>query len=98
MDTTITTLYKNKSDRSDRNNYHGISLICITEKLFARVALHRLQQLAERIYIESQCSCRSKRSTVDMIVSQATPGEVPRVTTAHLRRIYRSNKGLRLGQ
>ena len=65
-DSAITTLYKNKGDRK---NYRGISLLCIAGKLFARVALHRLQQLAERIYPESQCGFRSKRSTVDMIFS-----------------------------
>ena len=69
-DTIITTLYKNKGDRSDCNNYRGISLLCIAGKLFARVALRRLQQLAERVYPESlQCGFRSQRSTADMFFS-----------------------------
>ena len=68
-DSIITTLYKNKGDRSYCNNYRGISLLCIAGKLFARVALRRLQQLAERVYPESQCGFRSQRSTVDMILS-----------------------------
>ena len=68
-DSTITTQYKNKGDRSDRNNYRGISLLCIAGKLFARVALYRLQKLAERVYPESQCGFRSNRSTVDRIFS-----------------------------
>ena len=68
-DSIIIPMYKNKGDRSDRNNYRGISLLCITGKLFARVALYRLQKLAERVYPESQCGFRSKRSTVDMIFS-----------------------------
>ena len=55
------TLYKNKGDRCDCNIYHGISLLSIVSKLFARNALHRLQILADRIYPESQCSFRSKR-------------------------------------
>ena len=65
----IITLYKNKGDRSDCNNYRGISLLSIIGKVFARVVLVRLQVLAERIYPESQCGFRSKRSTVDMIFS-----------------------------
>ena len=68
-DSIISTLYKNKGDRSDRNNYRGISLLCIAGKLFARVALYRLQKIAERVYPESQCGFRSNRSTVDMIFS-----------------------------
>ena len=68
-DSILSTLYKNKGDRSDRNNYRGISLLCIAGKLFARVALYRLQKIAERVYPESQCGFRSNRSTVDMILS-----------------------------
>lgn len=38
-DANIITLYKNKGDRSDCNNYRGISLLSIVGKLYARVAL-----------------------------------------------------------
>ena len=68
-DSKITTLYKNKGDRSDCNNYRGISLLSIVGKVFARVILARLQVLADRIYPESQCGFRSQRSTIDMIFS-----------------------------
>jgi len=68
-DAKIITLYKNKGDRSDCNNYRGISLLNIVGKVFARVVLARLQVLAERIYPESQCGFRAERSTVDMIFS-----------------------------
>ena len=49
----IVTLYK-KGDWSDCNNYRGISLLSITDQLFARVVPNRLQKLADRIYPESQ--------------------------------------------
>ena len=65
----IITLYKNKGDRSDCNNYRGISLLSIVGKIFARVILTRLQKLADRVYPESQCGFRSNRSTIDMIFS-----------------------------
>ena len=68
-DANIITLFKNKGDRHDCNNYRGISLLSIVGKLFARTVLHRLVALAERIYPESQCGFRSQRSTVDMIFS-----------------------------
>ena len=66
-DSTIITRFKYNGDRNDRNNYRGISLLCIAGKMFARVALHRLQQLAERVSPESQCGFCSKRSTVGMV-------------------------------
>jgi hypothetical protein len=69
-DANIVTLYKSKGDRSDCNNYRGISLLSIVGKAFARVTLARLQTLASRIYPESQCGFRAGRSTVDMIFSQ----------------------------
>ena len=64
-DANIFTLYKNKGERNDCSNYRGIFLLSILEK--ARVALKKLQSLAERVYPESQCSFRFERSTTDMI-------------------------------
>ena len=52
-DSKIITLYKIKGERSDCNNYRGISLLSIVGKVFARVIVIRLQKLAERIYPES---------------------------------------------
>ena len=66
-DANIVTLYKNKGDRSDCNNYRGISLLSVVGKVFARVALQRLQQVVEGVYPESQCDFRVQRSTTDMI-------------------------------
>ena len=68
-DAKIVTLYKNKGDRSDCNNYRGISLLSIVGKAFARVVLARLQVLAQQVYPESQCGFRAGRSTTDMIFS-----------------------------
>ena len=68
-DSKIITLYKNKGERNDCNNYRGISLLSIVGKVFARFILMRFQKLAERIYPESQCGFRAGRSTIDMIFS-----------------------------
>ena len=68
-DANFVTLYKNKGDRSDCNNFHGISLLSIVGKVFAREVLKRLQVLAEQVYPESQCGFHANRSTIDMIFS-----------------------------
>ena len=68
-DVSIVTLYKNKDDRGDCNNYHGISLLNIVGKLFAKVVLMKLRVLAERIYPEFQCGFKAKRATIDMTFS-----------------------------
>ena len=65
----IVTLFKNKGDRGDCNNYCRISLLNIMGKLFAKVVLMKLRVLAERICLESQCGFRAKRTTIDMILS-----------------------------
>ena len=65
----IVTLYNNKGDRSDCNNYRGISLLRFVGKVFARVALTILQILAERTLPEPQCVFRTGRSTIDMLFS-----------------------------
>eukprot|EP00057_Strongylocentrotus_purpuratus_P009763 XP_011664237.1 PREDICTED: uncharacterized protein LOC100887870 [Strongylocentrotus purpuratus] len=56
-------------DRSECNNYRGISLLSTVGKTFVRVILSRLQTLAARVYPESQCGFRAGRSTIDMIFS-----------------------------
>ena len=63
------TLYKNKGERNDCNNYRGISLLIIVGKVFTRIILIRLQKLAERIYPDSQCGFRAEQSTIDMVFS-----------------------------
>ena len=73
-DANIIILYKNKGERSDCNNYRGISLLSIVGKFIARkvivrVLLVRLQKLAERVCPESQCGFRAERSTFDMVFS-----------------------------
>uniref|UniRef100_H3ASA6 Reverse transcriptase domain-containing protein n=1 Tax=Latimeria chalumnae TaxID=7897 RepID=H3ASA6_LATCH len=65
-DAKIITLYKNKGDRADYNNYRGISLLSVVGKVLARVMLKRLQVLAESVYPEIQCGFRAGRSTTDM--------------------------------
>ena len=69
VDSKIITIYKNKGERNDCNNYRDISLRSIVGKVFARVILIRLQKLAERIYPESQCGFHAERLTIDMIFS-----------------------------
>ena len=54
-------------ERSDCNNYRGVSLLSVIGKVFAKVILIRLQKLAERVYPESQCGFRAGRSTIDMV-------------------------------
>ncbi|WP_353804357.1 RNA-directed DNA polymerase, partial [Acinetobacter baumannii] len=60
---------ENKGVSIDCNNYRGISLLNVTGKVFARVALERLQTLAARVYPESQYGFRAGRATADMIFS-----------------------------
>ena len=49
-DAKIITLYTNKGERSDCNNYRRISLLTDVGKVFARVILIRLQRLAEQVF------------------------------------------------
>ncbi|XP_038077260.1 uncharacterized protein LOC119745110 [Patiria miniata] len=66
-DAQFIQLYKNTGDKSDCNNYRGISLLDVFGKSVARLVLKRLQVLGEYIYPESQCGFRSNRSTIDMV-------------------------------
>ena len=74
-DAKIITLYKNKGERSNCNNYRGIFLLSIIGKVYAWVLLICLQRLAERVYLESQCGFWAERSMVDMVFSLCQPQE-----------------------
>ena len=56
----------------------------IVGKAFVRVALKKLQSLAERVYPESQCGFIAKRSTIDMIFSLSQLQEKYREQTLSL--------------
>ncbi|XP_066482784.1 DBIRD complex subunit ZNF326 isoform X2 [Tiliqua scincoides] len=68
-DANIVTLYKNKGDAGDCSDCPDISLLSVVGKLFARVALKRLQVLAESVYPESQCEFQGNTSTTDTVFS-----------------------------
>ena len=93
-DANIVTLYKNKVDRSDCNNYRGISLLSIVGKVFARVALNPLQKLASRVYPESQY--RQVHREHDLLPPSAA-GEVSRAAAAIVHRVCGPDQSLRLG-
>ena len=92
-DAKIITLYKNKGDRSDCNNYRGISLPSVVGYVIARVVRTRLQVFAKRIYPESQCGFRAERLTVDMVFAVRQLQEKCREQQIH--RLYRPYQRLK---
>ncbi|CAB1098711.1 unnamed protein product [Ectocarpus sp. CCAP 1310/34] len=67
-DATIKVLYK-EGDRSNCNNYRGISLLSHVGKVPIKIITNRLSAFCEanNILPEEQCGFRSGRSTVDML-------------------------------
>jgi len=56
-----------KGDKTDCNNYRGISLLPTTYKLFSNILLPRLIPYAEKVIGDHQCGFRHNRSTTDHI-------------------------------
>ena len=67
-DATIKVLYK-KSDRSNCNNYKGISLLLHAGKVLLKIVPNRLSDYckAHGILPDEQCGFRPERSTVDKL-------------------------------
>jgi hypothetical protein len=63
---TIVPIYK-KRDKTDCNNYRGISLLPTTYKTLSIILLFRLSPYAEEIIGDYQCGFRRNRSTADHI-------------------------------
>ena len=53
--------------KGDCDNWHGISLLDVMGKLFAKVIHRRLQKVVEEVVPDFQCGFRSGRGCVDMI-------------------------------
>jgi hypothetical protein len=60
----IVPIYK-KGDKTDCNNYRGISLLPTTYKILSNVLLAKLTPYAEEIIGDHQCGFRRNRSTTD---------------------------------
>jgi hypothetical protein len=60
----IVPIYK-KGDKTDCNNYRGISLLPTTYKILSNILLSRLIPYAEEVIRDHQCGFRRNRSTID---------------------------------
>ena len=56
-----------KGDKTDCNNYRGISLLPTTYKIFSHILLSRLIPYAKEIIVDYQCGFRRNRPTTDHI-------------------------------
>ena len=65
----IIPIYKNKGDKSDPNNYRGITLLSCSAKFFTAVLNERLHTFTEALNIlsENQAGFRPNHSTIDHI-------------------------------
>ena len=64
----IVPIYK-KGDKTDCNNYRGISVLPTTYKVLSNILLSRLTPYAEEVIGDHQCGFRRNRSTTDHIFS-----------------------------
>ena len=94
----IITLYKNKGDCSDCNNYHGISFLSIVGKTFAHMVLNRLQVLTKYVYPEEQGGFRAGRLTINMIFSLCQLQEKCHKQRQPLHHVYQPDQDFWLGQ
>jgi sorting nexin-29 len=62
----IVTIYK-KGDKTDCNNYRGISLLLTAYKILSNILLVRLTPHVSEIIGDHQCGFRRNRSTTDQI-------------------------------
>ena len=62
----ITSIWK-KGDKTDCNNFRGISLLPTTYKILSKILLARLIPYAKEIIGDHKCGFRRKRSIIDHI-------------------------------
>ena len=81
-DAKIITLFQNKGERSDCNNYRVISLHSVIGKVFAKVILIELHKLAERVYTtELYTNWRAPHGIAEKGLMRERDGAVPPLQT-----------------
>ena len=63
---SITLPIHKKGDKTDCNNYRGISLLPTTYKILSNILLSRLVPYEKEIIRDHQCGFRRNRSTIDL--------------------------------
>ena len=86
----IVPIYK-KGDKTDCNNYSGISLLPTTDKVLSNILLSRLTPYAEEIIGDHQWGFRHNRSTTDHIfcIRQILEKKWEYNETVHQSALYR---------
>jgi hypothetical protein len=64
---SITVPIYKKGDKTDCNNYRGISLLSTAHKILSNILLARLTPYVNEIIGDHQCGFRRNRSTMDLI-------------------------------
>jgi hypothetical protein len=65
---SIIVLIHKKGDKTDCNNYRGISLISTAYKILSNILLARLTPYVSEIIGDHQCGFRRNRSTINQIL------------------------------
>ena len=65
----IIPIFKKKGERSDPNNYRGITLVSVMGKLFTKLLNSRIESFLDlnRILLDNQAGFRKNRSTTDQV-------------------------------
>ncbi len=63
----IVPLYKGKGKREDCNNYRGISLLSVPEKIYGRILNERMMKITDKSVGDEQGGFRKGRECVDKI-------------------------------
>ncbi|KAI0235343.1 hypothetical protein LSAT2_014176, partial [Lamellibrachia satsuma] len=88
-DASLVHIYKRKGDRAICDSHCGISLLCIADKILARIMLNRLaHHIADNVLPESQCGFRAGRGTTDMIFTMRQIPEKYREQNQHLYLVF----------
>ena len=86
---SIIKLFKNKGKKVECDNYRGISLLSVAEKILARIILTRIiVHLVDEIYPETQCGFRSGRGTIYMIFCLRQVAEKAREKNSDLYMVF----------
>ena len=65
----VVLVFKNARERSTAENYHPVSLLSVTSKVFEKIVNNRIVDCLEKcdIFCDFQCGLRSSQPTADLL-------------------------------
>ena len=90
----IVPLYKGKGERTECNNYRGISMLSVVGKIYTQILVDRIRRLTEGLIDDEQGGFRARSRCEDQIFTLKQVGQKGREKNRSVCGVHRFGEGI----